>query len=152
MNRSDYKVGMKLRGKSGTIWRVVYVGQSVDRVDCIVVIGKGVWTRGRLASWDFDEFNKSDIVRPRKSNSTKHKQLYIATTKGGMTEKGLANQLNRGKRLDYFGNSPTHALSNWENKHGKQLDIDNGIMWKLVPFEIRKDKRNGRYRIGREIK
>src|SRR5574343_15879 len=97
------------------------------------------------------EFSQKDIVGPRKASSG-NKQLYIATTKGGMTHKGLANQLNKGKRLDYFGNSPTHALSNWENKHGKQLDIDNGIMWKLVPFEIRKDKRNGRYRIGREIK
>lgn len=111
MNRSDYKVGMNLRGGSGTIWRVVYVGQTLDNVDCVVVSGKGGWRRGELRSWHFDKFTKSDIVRPRKSTGNKH--LYIATTKGGMTQKGLANQLNKGKRLDYFGNSPTHALSNW---------------------------------------
>ncbi len=150
MKLEDYKVGMKLRGWSGTIWQVAYISKFVDSVDCIVVSGKDGWRKGDGTAWDMDEFSKNDIVVTRKSRIGK--QLYIATTKGGMTQKGLANQLNKGKRLDYFGNSPTHALSNWENKHGKQLDIDNGIMWKLVPFEIRKDKRNGRYRIGREIK
>jgi len=150
MKREDYKVGMKLRGWSGTIWQVTYISKFVDSVDCIVVSGKDGWRKGDVTAWDMDEFSKNDIVVTRKSRIGK--QLYIATTKGGMTQKGLANQLNKGKRLDYFGNSPTHALSHWENKHGKQLDINNGIMWKLVPFEIRKDKRNGRYRIGREIK
>lgn len=150
MKREDFKVGMKLRGKSGSIWQVVYVCRVVDLVDCVVISGKGVWKKGDTMDWPMSEFSKDDIIVPRKNRTGK--QLYIATTKGGMTQKGLANQLNKGKRLDYFGNSPTHALSNWENKYGKQMDIDNGIMWKLVPFEIRKDKRNGRYRIGREIK
>lgn len=77
--------------------------------------------------------------------------LFLAASKDGMTFKGLANQVNA-RKIDTFGVNATQALSRYEDRFGKKLDPNEAVVFKLVPYTVRIDKKNGRMRIGHQIR
>jgi hypothetical protein len=167
MKLSDAKVGMVIcwGNPDATYayhYRVLAIRPStrpnIGQFDLEVVRpGGGTFKNGHIVNDWLGSLNVDVTVvsQPKKTARkfdyyNNRKDLYLVTTKGGVTHKGIASVVNR-RKLDTFGNSPTHALSVWEDKHGKKLDINKAVVWKMVPFQVRKQA-NGRYRVGREIK
>jgi hypothetical protein len=112
-----------------------------------------------MGGWDCSKENGWSLVTPApKPKQTKNKTkksfskrpMYFVASKNGMTHKGLASKVNE-RKVDTFGNSITQALSKWEDKYGRKIDLKEAVVFKLVPHTIRLDKRNGRARIGSEI-
>lgn len=88
---------------------------------------------------------------PKPKGKSNRLPLYGVSTKGGLTFKGFANKvMERGGVV--VGNTPLHALSNYEDRHGKKLSTKNAVIWKLTPYTLQVDGKNNKYRIGKEIK
>lgn len=116
----------------------------------------GIFTCVRLDKRhkDFDDnvglflSNEMTIIKKnKKKKNTEHRPLYVVATKNGMTHKGLASRINQ-KGVNTFGNSVLHALSKWEDKFGGKIDLNEALVFKLVPYKIRIDKRNNKPRLG----
>lgn len=91
------------------------------------------------------------IAKKNKKKNYKNRPLYLAASKNGMTHKGIASKLNE-RNVNTFGNSVLQALSKYEDRFGKKLDLKDALMFKLVPHTVRTDKKTGKPRIGSEVK
>jgi hypothetical protein len=87
------------------------------------------------------------IKKNKRKKNTDYRPLYVVATKNGLTHKGIASKLNE-RGVNTFGNSVLHALSKWEDKFGGKIDLNEALVFKLVPHRIRLDKRNNKPRLG----
>ena len=96
---------------------------------------------------------KAEPVKTKKNRkrSYKNRPLYLVASKNGMTHKGIASKVNE-RKVFQFGNSVTQALSKYEDRFGKKIDLKDALVFKLVPNTIRWDKRRNKARIGSEVK
>lgn len=153
---SKFKAGDVVRHKmesSDWSWVVTGTGTSqwgepIAKIKLLATVKVGGYTYEKgLESTSIADLLK--FVKPPKQRKSS-KSLYLASDAKGVTIKGLVNVINN-RKVDTFGNSPLQALSKYEDKYGRKLTQENGVIWKLVPYKMRQDK-NGKVRVGREIK
>jgi hypothetical protein len=149
--------------ESGTNTKFEVIGHTKEGLNLLKVVSStGYWKgqEGRdvsyLGGFYLDKGSGfSNVVTPPKKTKNKTKgakrPLFLVATKNGMTHKGLASLVNK-RKVDTFGNSVTHALSKWEDKFGDKIPLEDAVVFKLVPHTVRIDGKNGRARLGKEIK
>lgn len=133
----------------GTEQELVGVGEQYTEIDLGLPPSQQSWLNDRFEVISTKTKTKTTRNRPLKKGE--RKPLFLVASRDGMTHKGLANMVNK-RKVDTLGNSVTHALSKYEDKYGKKIDLKEAVVFRLVPYTVRTDKKNGRARIGSEIK
>ena len=160
------KIGTIAREPNYCEWEVIGHHGELNLLKCHKSHTESSFNEGRDVSylggftcdgWEvISEPTEKSIAPIKKSKKNKIKKftkrpLYFVSSRNGMTHKGIVPAINK-KGISRFGNSVTQALSKYEDQYGKKIDLNEAIVFKLIPHGIRTDKSTGKYRIGREIK